>query len=203
MGCLGGSGQTTDRKQTLAAYGNLDSLIGQLSSTGNNLTSAGASDTGQASNYYSNILSGNPSKIMAAAAPEVNAITAGAQQQQKQIAQTGNRTGGTNAISQGINTGVRGQIADTIGKLRSGAAAGEAGIGAGETAAGIGASSSAGNLASNLASISGTNRKTSQDIHTSAVNDWVKLISSIAGAIPSGGAGAAAGAGGGALDTGF
>lgn len=184
MGCLGGSGQTTDRKQTLSAYGSLDSLIGQLAKTGGNLTSAGSSDTGQASKYYSDILSGNPSKVMAAAAPEVNAITAGAEQQKKSIAQTGNRTGGTNAISQGINTGTRGAIADTIGKLRSGAASGEAKIGAGETNSGISASSSAGGLASSLADISGKNRSLSQKIHTDSVNDWINLIQSIGTGTP-------------------
>lgn len=116
---------------------------------------------------------------MSAAAPEVNAITAGANQQKKQIAQTGNRTGGTNAITAGMDTTSRGQIADTIGKLRSGAAGSLGQIGAGETGAGIGASSSAGNLAGNLASISGKNRSTSQSIHDSAVNDWVSLVSSL------------------------
>jgi len=184
MGCLGGSGQTTDRKATLSAYGSMEGIISQLQTTGSNLSSAGSSDTGKASRYFSSILSGDPSKIMSAAAPEVNAITSQADQEKKRIAITGNRTGGTNAITAGINTGSRGAIADTIGKLRSGAASSEASIGAGETSSGIRATEGAGSAAGTLASVSGANRKTSQGIHTAAVNDWINLIQSIGAGTP-------------------
>jgi hypothetical protein len=176
----GGSSSKTDRSQTLQSYGDLDSIISQLSKTGSTTTGAGASDTGAASKYFSDIVSGDPSKVMAAAAPEVKAITGQATQQKKQIANLGgSRTGGTNTVTQNIDTSARGQIADTIAKQRSGAA-GELGkIGAGETSAGIGASSNAGTTATNLGDLSADSRKTSQQIHDAAVDQWVSLAAGL------------------------
>jgi hypothetical protein len=176
----GGSGAKTDRKETLASYGDLNSIIGQLSNVGSTTTSAGASDTGKASKYFSDIVSGDPSKVMAAAAPEVNAIKGQATQQKKQIANLGgNRTGGTNAVSQDIATNARGQIADTIAKQRSGAAGELAKVGAGETGAGIGATEGAGTTAANLGSLSADSRKSSQQIHDAAVDQWVSVASDL------------------------
>jgi hypothetical protein len=176
----GGSSAKTDRSQTLQSYGDLDSVISQLSQTGKTTTSAGATDTGAASKYFSDIVSGDPAKVMAAAAPEVNAIKGQATQQKKQIANLGgNRTGGTNAVSQDVSTNARGQIADVIAKQRTGAA-GEIGkIGAGETSAGIGATSNAGTTAANLGDLSASSRKTSQQIHDAAVDQWVSVAADL------------------------
>jgi len=176
MGCLGGSGQTTDRKATLSSYGSLESLIGQLKNTGTGLVSQGSADTGRASKYFSDILSGDPSKVLEAAAPEVHAITSQADQQKKEISQFGNRTGGTNAITANIGTDVRGKIADVISSKRGEAAGAEAKIGAGETGAGLTALDSSAGTAASLASISGRNRALSQQIHTDAVNNWINAV---------------------------
>jgi hypothetical protein len=164
----------------LQSYGDLDSVISQLQQTGKSTTAAGASDTGAASKYFSDIVSGDPAKVMAAAAPEVNAIKGQATQQKKEIANLGgNRTGGTNAITQDITTNARGQIADVIAKQRGGAA-GELGkIGAGETNAGTGATSNAGTTAANLGELSSDSRKTSQQIHDAAVDQWVSVASDL------------------------
>lgn len=177
--CLGSSA-STDRKNTLASYGDLSSVIDQLSGVGKTTTAAGATDTGAASQYYRNILSNDPAKVMEAVAPETAAIKNQATQQKKELANLGgNRTGGTNAIVQDITSKSRGQIADTIAKARGGAAEGEAKIGAGETGAGITASSDAGTTAANLGDISSSSRKTSQQIHDDAVNQWVSVAADL------------------------
>jgi hypothetical protein len=49
--------------------------------------------------------------VMQAAAPEINSIGKQSDQQKKEIANFGNRTGGTNEISQNISTENRGKIA--------------------------------------------------------------------------------------------
>ena len=176
----GGSSASTDRKQTLESYGDLDSVIQQLSQVGKTTTSAGAQDTGAASKYYRDIVSGDPSKVMAAAAPEVNAIKNQATQQKKEAGNLGgNRTGGTNAILQDIGQKTRGAITDTVAKQRSNAAGALGTIGAGETAAGIGATTNSGTAAANLGDLSAESRKTSQQIHDAAVDQWVSVASDL------------------------
>ena len=176
----GGSSAKTDRSQTLQSYGDLDSIISQLSQVGKTTTAAGASDTGAASKYFSDIVSGDPNKVMAAAAPEVNAIKGQATQQKKQIANLGgNRTGGTNAVSQDVTTNARGQIADVIAKQRTGAAGELAKTGVSESSIGVGATEGAGTSAANLGDLSASSRKTSQQIHDDAVNQWVTVAADL------------------------
>ena len=178
--CFGGSSAKTDRKFTLQGYGDLASLIQNLSGVGAATSSAGAADTGKASQYFSNIVSGDPSKVMAAVAPEAKALRDQATQQKKQVANLGGaRTGGTNAALQDITTKTRGQLTDVIAKQR-GSAAGELGkIGAGETSAGINAFGTAAGAASDLASISAGSRMTSQQIHDAAVDQWSQTVADL------------------------
>lgn len=188
----GGNAGNTDRKETLNSYGDLDSVFKGLSSlsaksqnTGATQTQAGGADTGDASKYYSSLLSGNTAATTSAAAPEINAITGQANQQKKELANFGNRSGGKVAAAQDITAGSRGAIADTIAKQRSGAAGAKAGIGAGETSAGatstgqaISAEGAAGDVASNLGNLSVRSRQLSQQIHDQAVKQWADVISS-------------------------
>lgn len=155
-------------------------MIGQLSKVGKTTSGAGAQDTGAASKYYRDIVSGDPAKVMAASAPEVAQIKNAATQQKKEIANLGgNRTGGTNALTQDIGGKARGQVTDVIAKKR-GEAAGELGkIGAGETNAGISATSNAGSTAADLGQISAESRKTSQQIHDAAVQQWVSVAADL------------------------
>jgi hypothetical protein len=176
----GGNSAKTDRKETLKSYGSLESVISQLSGVGKTTTAAGAGDTGAASKYFSDIVSGDPSKVMAAAAPEVNAIKGQATEQRKAIANLGgNRTGGTNAATQDLATKARGQITDVIAKQRGDAAGELAKVGAGETGAGIGATSNAGATAADLGTLSASSRKTSQQIHDAAVDQWVSVAADL------------------------
>jgi hypothetical protein len=175
----GGSSAKTDRAETLKSYGDLSDVFSTLNRSGKGLLGSGASDTGKASKYYSAILSGNPSAVLEAAAPEINSINKEADAQKKDIANFGNRTGGTNATSQDISTAKRGQIADVISGKRAGAAEGEARIGAGETGAGIGAVEGAGQTADELGNLSVKSRELSQKIHDQAVKNWASLVQDV------------------------
>lgn len=180
----GGNSANTDRKESLKDYSMLEGAFDTLSKAGKSNMSAGASDTGKASNYYSAILSGNPAAVMSAAAPEVNAIGKEADAQKKDIANFGNRTGGTNQITQAMDTTKRGQVADVISGKRGEAAGAEARIGAGETSAGIGATEGASTTATNLGELASKNRQISQQIHDAAVAKWGKMISEAFSFIP-------------------
>jgi hypothetical protein len=171
-----GNSASTDRSATIKGYGDAENIFSRLSGRAGKLNAAGDSDTGKASKYYSDILSGNPAAVMSAAAPEITAINKGADAQKNDIANFGDRTGGTNQTSQAISTTARGQVADTIAKQRAGAASGEATIGANEQGLGEQALATAGSQSLDLASVSGKNREISQKIHDDAVQQWASLV---------------------------
>ncbi len=191
--CIGGNSASTDRKaeltnrgkeQDIAGY--LTKLGGDLTGTGKKDTAAGLEDTGKASKYYSDILSGDPTKVMAAAAPEIKSITGQADQQKSEIARTGDRSGGTNAATQDLNTKVRQQIADLIAKQKGGAAKGlestgaqVSNVGLSETGQGVNATATAGSEYANLVADAIKSRELSQKIHNQAVDDWSKAIGDV------------------------
>jgi len=76
----------------------------------------------QGLDWNSDILSGDPTKIAMALAPEIRAGQDQVNQQAQQNAQFHNRGGGTNASTQNAQTNERGNIIDLIGGLQKGAA---------------------------------------------------------------------------------
>jgi len=190
----GGSSAKTDRTTQLASEKKLfdlgDKLSGQgadFLKSGTGTTKTGLDDTAKASKYYSDILSGDPSKVLAAVSPQVNAVTQGADQEKKQLANLpGNRTGGTNATTQNLDTATRGKVADTIAQARPGAAAGvertgaEASkVGLAESGIGAGLEGQAEGAFSTLDSNAIASRGQSQKIHDAAVQQWADLVSAL------------------------
>lgn len=204
---IGGSSASTDRKTQLTAGGKAMSGIDKLSQFADNLfgtgtketstgladVKAGLADTDKASKYYSDILSGDPTKVMAAVAPETKAVAGQVDQATKESTITGNRSGGSNAALQDTKFKAAGAVGDIINKARTGAAGGlertgaarsgvglgEAGIGVSETGMGVGAESSATNAALGLYGEAAQSRALSQKIHDAAVQDWANLIGHI------------------------
>ena len=146
--CMKG-GENTDRKEQLAGYGSTDATYQQLGAVGRNLSSAGASDTGSAINYYRGLLSGKPGAALTAATPEVATITKGGEAEKAALALPGNRAGAAGEMSK---TGIA------------------------ETGAGIGATKGSGDLALGVVNAATSARQVSQQIHEQAVRDWSKLI---------------------------
>ncbi len=190
---IGGSSAKTDRTTQLTAGGEANDIIKSLKSIGTDFIGKGKTDitrgqqdTEKASKYYSDILSGDPTKVMAAVAPESKAIADQTDQQKQAIARTGNRTGGTNALSQDLNTKATAAVGDIVNKARAGAAGGVertgaqfTGTGVAETGEGIGATATAGSDALGLYSAAAQSRQISQQIHDAAVQQWADLISSL------------------------
>lgn len=172
----GHSSATTDRKETLKDYGFMDDTYHALRSRAGDFFNAGASDTGKASKYYSAILSGDPNAVLAAAAPEANVIQKQADAAKANIANFGNRSGGTNAETAGMDTAARGQIADVIAGKRGEAAGNEAAIGARESGMGLGALEGASSTAANLGEMTIKSRELSAALHKQAVDQWSSFV---------------------------
>lgn len=93
-----------------------------LTGIGSGATSAGFSDTSQASDFWSAILSGDMSKISSVLGPEFGAIQSQAQQSIDTAGQFGNRSGGTNAAIQNTTNTTRANESNLIGNLTGQAA---------------------------------------------------------------------------------
>ena len=98
-----------------AQEGQLSSLGGYETGVGEGLTTAGAG-------FEEGILSGDPSKMATALAPEISGGQQRVQQAAKTNAEFGNRGGGTNASTQNAEAAERGNIINLEGGLQSGAA---------------------------------------------------------------------------------
>jgi hypothetical protein len=100
-------------------------------------TGVGESDTTAASKWYNDILSGDPTKMAQAVAPETSAIQGQTQQAKNQTAQFAPRSGGTAAAIAGLDANTRAQIIKLLGGLQSGSASSLASIGQNEQSMGL------------------------------------------------------------------
>ena len=112
------------------------SQSGQISDYG---TTLGEGDLSQASNFYSDLLSGDPSKIGQILGPQLSNIQQQGQQQLNTNAQFGNRSGGTNASNQTNMDSQRQQVEQMIAQLTGSAASGLTGIGENALSTGLSA----------------------------------------------------------------
>ena len=159
--CQGGA--ATDRGEELNSYG-------KLNQAGTNLSGAGAGATGQATDYFSKLLSGNPAATASAEQPALNAAAGQVQQQKQVIAnQGGARTGVTNAETQQLTTNADAGVEDATAKARSGAAGSLAQIGGQETGQGLDADKA-------LSDAATANRVESAKLHAAAVKQWADTV---------------------------
>lgn len=116
---------------------------GVLSSDASIASRYGLTDISKAQDFWSAILSGDPTKINQVLGPEVSSINKQGQQQKKTLAEFGNRSGGTNAEAQTIDDNTRAAIRTMISNLTSGAASNLASTGSGLLSTGVGAAAEA------------------------------------------------------------
>lgn len=100
----------------------LNSTINQTGQIGGFATGLGMSNLTAGSNWMQNIISGDPSKIGQALAPEISAQQGQINQQNKQTAEFGSRSGGTASANASAQAGGRGNIINLVGGLQSGTA---------------------------------------------------------------------------------
>lgn len=82
----------------------------------------GQNSTTKGTNFFSSLLSGDPTKIGQTLAPAISAGQQGVQQQKNQISQFGSRSGGNTAKVASLDAANRGNITNMVGGAQSGAA---------------------------------------------------------------------------------
>ena len=116
-----------------AAIDNAMANAGQIMNFGTNL---GEKNLTTGSNFYNDVLSGDPTKIGAILGPELSGIQQQGQQQIQTAGEFGNRSGGTNAAAQTNIDTQRANVERMISQLTGQAAGAVTGIG--ENALGTG-----------------------------------------------------------------
>jgi hypothetical protein len=121
-GVFGGGSATTDRKNQLAAFGNLADTMyfGQYGPAKGDITGAGTG-LGTAQNFFQSLLQGGGTQVLA---PQISQIQQQAGQQRATTAQFQGRSGGTAAYNQMIDVNTQGQIDNLIASLTGTGAAG-------------------------------------------------------------------------------
>ena len=135
---IGGSGKNTSRKAELGAWGSLNDIGGFATPTGEKQITAGAQNLTNASDFWNSLLSGDMTKIGQTLAPEISTIQGQTQQQIDSLAQFGDRSGGTNATLNTLETNKRASIQGLIDTLIPQAAKEVASIGSAQEGAGLG-----------------------------------------------------------------
>jgi hypothetical protein len=121
-------------------------------------TGVGQGDVTAASKWYNDILSGDPTKMAEAVAPETSAIQGEAQQAKNQTAQFAPRSGGTASAMAGLDANTRAQIIKLLGGLQS-------------TSAGA-----LGNLGTTEQGVALSNRKAGDDASRQQLENWQNSI---------------------------
>lgn len=91
---IGGSKAKTDRKYELASMGELQNLFGAESKAGQGLLDTGTADVGKSKDYWSALMSGDPTKMSAVLAPQISTLKKQSGQAIGNIQQFGDRSGG-------------------------------------------------------------------------------------------------------------
>jgi hypothetical protein len=125
-GLFGGSNSTLDKN------------IPAFESSAGFASGVGQGDVTAASKWYDSILSGDPTKMAEAVAPETSAIQGQAQQEKNKLAQFAPRSGGTTAAVAGLDANTRAQIIKLLGGLQSGAAGNLSSLGTTEQGVALG-----------------------------------------------------------------
>lgn len=93
---IGGSGNKTDRKTELNAWGALNTIGDWANTFGQNQATQGANNLTTAGNFFNTLLSGNPVATAQVLSPEISTVQNQTQQKLDTTQQFNNRSGGTN-----------------------------------------------------------------------------------------------------------
>jgi hypothetical protein len=85
-------------------------------------TGLGKNLTGQAGNYFSTLLSGDPRATAKLLSPQIGTLQKQGQQEKKTMAEFGTRSGGLASKGQTVDDTTRASISDLVSKLTTGAA---------------------------------------------------------------------------------
>jgi hypothetical protein len=100
---IGGSAAKTDRKQQLQSWGELQGLFGTANKAGKQELSTGIGDVNKAKDYWGAIMSGDPTAMSKALAPQISAIQGQSGQAVRGLQQFSGRSGGTSGAVEATN----------------------------------------------------------------------------------------------------
>lgn len=153
---IGGSSAKTDRKFQLQSWGQLNDLFNTESKTGKSTLDTGLKDINKAKDYWGALMSGDPTKMSQALAPQISAIKGMSGQNIRGLEQFSGRSGGTSAAVQAQNVEAQSAIQNLFDLLgpeaakEFGSLAGfEVGAGEGLLSGAAGAASEVGAQATN------------------------------------------------------
>ncbi len=121
------------------ASSTLSGDIGQTGQLAGFASGLGQKNLAQSSKFFSDILSGDPTKQAQVLAPEISTVQGQKQQQLKGMAEFGNRSGGTNAAAQMTGDTARASINNMIAGLLGTSASSLASTGSNLLNTGLGA----------------------------------------------------------------
>lgn len=116
---------------------NEKNAFGSLTAASGFATNLGESALSKSSSFFSDIISGDPSKTMSALAPQISGAKGRAQQGKKSLAEFSGRSGGTNSAAAGIDDSTRSSITSLIGSLTGSSASALASIGSSSLSSGM------------------------------------------------------------------
>lgn len=117
----------------------LNKNISEYGQVGGWATGQGQADVGKSSKFWSDILSGDSSKISQSLAPQIGAAKSSAQQENKTRSEFGNRSGGTAASNAMTSDKTHSDITSLIGSLTGSSASNLGSIGESMLSTGLGA----------------------------------------------------------------
>jgi hypothetical protein len=115
----------------------LSALISEFGQIGKYQTGQGQKYTNKAGDFYSDIISGDPTKQMRVMAPAIDAAKKSSSQDIKTATMFGPRSGGTAAKNASSSDTIHGYIADLIGQLTGSAATNLGSLGTTMTSTGL------------------------------------------------------------------
>lgn len=178
---IGGSAAKTDRKQQLQSWGELQSLFGPAASLGQSQAQAGAANLGTASNYFNAILSGDPTKMSQALAPQISAIQNQTSQGVNTLNQFGSRSGGTAAAVSQEGIAAQQAVQNLFDLLGPEAAAEVANIGGTQESLGTGQEQLAAGVAGTVGAQAGGARQLDVPVQQAQQEAVIQSIASLAG----------------------
>lgn len=100
---IGGSAAKTDRKQQINSWGALQNLAGTETRAGGRELLAGEGGVNKAKDYWSALMSGDPTAMSKVLAPQISAIKGQSGQNIRGLQQFSGRSGGTSGAVQAEN----------------------------------------------------------------------------------------------------
>ena len=178
---IGGSSAKTDRKFQLKSWGDLQNLFNATSKAGSTELKAGIGDVNKSKDYWSALMSGDPTKMSQVLAPQISTLRAQAGQNIMGLEQFSGRSGGTSSAVQAENVEAGRAIQNLFDMLGPEAAQEFSKLSEFEVGAGESLLSTSGSAASEIGQQAGSARPGDQQMQQQQQQAVIQAIAALAG----------------------